>query len=135
MIDYKEIFKKIIDKNKNDSKWDIGDFVGMKSISNTNVGMVGQEFIESLCDALRIEHEFPLNKKKIRAKQNPWDIKINAIDFELKTATEDISGKFQFNHIRYHREYQAVLCLGVSPNDLYFNVWSKLTLQQIKLGN
>ncbi|MCK5103103.1 MAG: hypothetical protein KAR17_09815 [Cyclobacteriaceae bacterium] len=57
--------------------------------------------------------------------QSPWDIEISGIKFELKTATEDTSKKFQFNHIRYHRPYDAVLCLGVSPENLHFGVWTK----------
>jgi len=134
MPDYKNIFVHIIEKYKNHSKWDNGDFIGVKSISNTKVGEIGQEFIESLCQALKLQYSFPLNKNNERAKQSPWDIKINNISFELKTATEDTNGKFQFNHIRYHRDYQAVLCLGVSPNELYFNLWSKADIVTGKAG-
>lgn len=134
MESYRDIFKNIVNKHKNDTKWDKGDFIGIKSISNTNVGTVGQEFIESLCQLLKIEFEFPVNKQNLRATQSPWDIKINNINFELKTATEDTHNKFQFNHIRYHRDYQAVLCLGVSPNDLYFNLWSKADITTGKAG-
>jgi len=75
-----------------------------------------------------------LNKNQKRATQSPWDIQINNVKFELKTATEDTHGKFQFNHLRYHREYQAVLCLGVSPNALYFNLWSKADITTGKAG-
>ena len=110
------------------------NFVGMKSISNTDVGKVGQEFIESLCSHLKIPFNFPTNKNNQRANQSPWDIRINNINFELKTATEDTTGKFQFNHIRYHRDYNAVLCLGVSPNDLHFNLWSKADIVTGKAG-
>ena len=53
----------------------------------------------------------------------------------MKTATEDTTGNFQFNHIRYHRDYQAVLCLGVSPNDLFFALWSKADVVTGKAGN
>lgn len=53
----------------------------------------------------------------------------------MKTATEDTSKHFQFNHIRYHRKYHAVLCLGVSPADLYFGIWSKAEVVTGKAGN
>jgi hypothetical protein len=89
------------------------------------VGNVGQLFIEKLCEELSMPCFFPINKKGARLTQSPWDIKIANIEFELKTATEDVGGNFQFNHIRYHRPYQALLCLGVSPANLYFGVWSK----------
>jgi len=133
-MDFKLIFKHIIEKNKNNPKWDSGDFVEIKKISNTNVGAVGQEFIECVCDELKISFETPKNKQNKTAR-SPWDIKINKIEFELKTATEDIGGKFQFNHIRYHRDYDALLCLGVSPNNLYFNIWSKADVTTNKVGN
>lgn len=135
MIDFKSIFIDIINKHKNNPKWDSGDFIEIKKISNTNVGAVGQEFIENICIELKIPFSFPLNEKKVRINQSPWDIKINNIEFELKTATEDTGNKFQFNHIRYHRDYEALLCLGVSPNDLYFNLWSKADVATKKAGN
>ena len=134
MDHYRELFKEIILKHKNHNKWNEGDFVAIKSISNTNVGSVGQQFVESLCDYLKIPYNFPLNKKHTRASQSPWDIKINNITFELKTATEDTNGKFQFNHLRYHREYEAILCLGVSPNNLFFNIWTKADVVTGKAG-
>jgi hypothetical protein len=77
---------------------------------------------------------FPLTASGERATQSPWDIQINGIKFELKTATEDTGDHFQFNHIRYHRQYDAVLCLGVSPDNLYFGVWSKADVSTGKAG-
>lgn len=133
-MDFKSTFQQIIKKNKNNPKWDYGDFVEIKKISNTNVGAVGQEFIESVCEELKIPFETPKNKKN-KSARSPWDIKINNIQFELKTATEDTGDKFQFNHIRYHRDYHALLCLGVSPNNLYFNLWSKADVVTKKAGN
>lgn len=44
---------------------------------------------------------------------------------KLKTATEDVKGSFQFNHIRYHRTYDALLCVGISPESVSFDTWSK----------
>lgn len=134
MQEYRSLFKSIVAKYKNHTKWKEGDFIGIKSISNTKVGSVGQDFIESLCEQLNIPTVFPLNKDSKRITKSPWDIKINNINFELKTATEDTTGKFQFNHLRYHREYQAVLCLGVSPNELFFNLWSKADVVIGKAG-
>ena len=88
-----------------------------------------------LCGAISIPYTFPLRGNNTKATQSPWDIQICEVKFELKTATEDIGGNFQFNHIRYHREYDAVLCLGVSPNDLYFGLWSKADITTGKAGN
>lgn len=133
-IDYRELFISALENNQDDPKWGEGDFIGIKTVSNTKVGAVGQDFIESLCGELSIPCNFPLNKDELRSTQSPWDIGINGIKFELKTATEDTNGNFQFNHLRYHRPYDAVLCLGVTPNDLYFGVWSKADIATNKAG-
>lgn len=134
-VDYIKLFKSIVERHKNDKKWDDGNFVGIKSLSNTKVGTVGQDFIEGLCKTLNIPIDFPVNTQNKRLTQSPWDLKISNITFELKTATEDTTGNFQFNHIRYHRNYNAVLCLGVSPNELLFNLWSKADIVTGKAGN
>lgn len=134
MVDYIQLFKSIVEKYPNAAKWDNGSFAGIKSLSNTKVGTVGQDFIEVLCETLNIPIGFPVNKLSKRLTQSPWDMKIFDISFELKTATEDTNDKFQFNHIRYHRSYEAVLCFGVSPNELFFNLWSKADIVTGKAG-
>lgn len=125
MSDPIKLFEIVLSEFYNDTKWDNSVFGKIKTISNTKVGSVGQLFIERLCCELAMPCFFPINTKGKRSTQSPWDIKIADIEFELKTATEDTSGKFQFNHIQYHRTYQGLLCLGVSPSNLYFGIWSK----------
>lgn len=132
--DYKLMFIEALKKNVDNPKWKEGDFIGIKTVSNTKVGSVGQDFIESLCNTFLIPCSFPLRKDNTRVTQSPWDIEIYGIKFELKTATEDTSGSFQFNHIRYHRPYDAVLCLGITPNELYFGLWSKADVTTGKAG-
>lgn len=129
-----ELFAAVLTEFHNHPKWDGAVLGGIKTISNTKVGSVGQLFIERLCGELSIPCSFPTNPKGKRLAQSPWDIEIAGIKFELKTATEDISGKFQFNHIRYHRSYQGLICLGVSPKNLYFGVWSKADVTTGKAG-
>ena len=107
-INYKNLFLNALKKNVDDSKWNKGNFIGIKTVSNTKVGSIGQDFIEGLCNTLSIPCSFPLKKNKTRATQSPWDIEIDGVKFELKTATEDTNGNFQFNHVRYHRPYDAV---------------------------
>jgi len=133
--DYKNLFIEALKKNTDSPKWNEGDFIGIKTVSNTKVGSIGQTFIESLCDAFSIPYSFPVKENNTRLTQSPWDIEIHGVKFELKTATEDTTGNFQFNHIRYHRPYDAVLCLGVTPNELYFGVWSKADITTGRAGN
>ena len=134
MIDPIRLFKGVLYEFNNDLKWDNAVFAKIKIISNTKVGSVGQTFIERLCGELFIPCSFPTNSNGERLTQSPWDIKLSNIEFELKTATEDTNGNFQFNHIRYHRPYQGLLCLGVSPANLYFGIWSKADVATGKAG-
>lgn len=135
MCDPIKLFEAALTEYDNHSKWDGAPLGKIKTISNTKVGSVGQSFIEKLCTELNIPFSFPVNTSGGRLTQNPWDIKISGIQFELKTATEDTNNNFQFNHIRYHRPYQALLCLGVSPANLYFGIWSKADVVTGKAGN
>lgn len=134
MNDLLQLFSNVLEEFHDDTKWDGKPFGKIKIISNTKVGSVGQRFTEKLCEKLSIPFSFPVNLKGDRLTQSPWDIKIANIEFELKTATEDTNGKFQFNHIRYHRPYQALLCLGVTPVNLYFGVWSKADVTTGRAG-
>ena len=133
-IDHTQLFLNAVANNTDNPKWSEGDYIGIKTVSNTKVGSIGQDFIEGLCNALLIPCDFPKRTDGTRATQSPWDIEINNIKYELKTATEDVSGSFQFNHLRYHRPYEAVLCLGVTPNSLYFGIWSKADVATGKAG-
>ena len=134
MRDPIELFVSVLQEFHDDPKWIGATLGGIKTISNTKVGSVGQLFIERLCGQLSMPCSFPTNLKGKRTAQSPWDIEIANIKFELKTATEDTSGKFQFNHVRYHRPYEGLLCLGVSPKNLYFGVWSKGDVTTGKAG-
>lgn len=135
MVDAESILLDVLNSHSDSSKWIDSRFERIKRVSNSKVGEVGQDFVERLCKACGFECVFPTNAKGEKLKQSSWDIQINGIKFELKTATEDVSGAFQFNHIRYHRKYEAVLCLGVSPSSIYFNVWSKADVSTGVAGN
>ena len=116
------ILRRILDSYHNDPKWRGADFERIKYISNTQVGDVGQDLVVALCKKYGFEVELPTGR------QHPWDIKICGVTFEVKTATEDVKGAFQFNHIRHHRAYDALLCVGISPDDILFDAWSKATV-------
>ncbi|RTK95723.1 MAG: hypothetical protein EKK64_05865 [Neisseriaceae bacterium] len=134
MYDYDQLLVEIIAEHHNHSKWNNAIFGGIKTINNTKVGLVGQMFIEKLCNDLKLDCQYPMKSNGNRENQSPWDIKISGIKFELKTATEDVSNNFQFNHIRYHRDYDALICLGISPDKILFNVWTKAEVTTGKAG-
>jgi hypothetical protein len=134
MTDLGKLMLNVLDKHGDANKWVDSSFGKIRRLPNTKVGDVGQDFVEELCKLYKIDVSFPLDAKGKRAKQSPWDIRIGEVRFELKTATEDVSGCFQFNHIRYARDYQALLCLGIGPEEILFNLWSKADVATNKAG-
>ena len=119
MVDPHRILTRVLISHQDNPGWIGQPFERIKRISNTKVGDVGQEFIERYLTVLDCNYALP------DSRQSPWDIRIMGKTFEIKTASEDVSGAFQFNHIRYHREYDALLCIGISPADIHAGVWSK----------
>lgn len=135
MLESERILLEVLEGYSNASKWLDAPFGKIKQLSNTHIGDVGQDFVGRLCEELRLEYKFPLNRRGARARQNPWDMKINGKTFEVKTATEDVHRSFQFNHIRHHRPYDAVLCLGIAPDAILFDAWSKADIATGVAGN
>ena len=125
MCDYNSLMIDAINNNKNDDKWANAPFEGIKLVSNTAVGSVGQSFVRNVCNELGIANKPPITSKGKEAYNSPWDLKIENVTFEIKTASEDTKGRYQFNHVRLHREYDALLCIGISPDNIYFQVWTK----------
>ena len=131
-----QILLNVLSRYEDADKWKDSTFERIKRLSNTKVGDAGQDFVEVLCKELGFECDFPEpTSGGGRSRQSPWDIKIEGVTFELKTATEDVHEAFQFNHIRYHREYEALLCIGVAPESVLFDAWSKADVVTGKAGH
>ncbi|RKU20363.1 hypothetical protein C6503_06110 [Candidatus Poribacteria bacterium] len=122
------LMKDVIATYANNPKWVDAPLGDIKILSNTHIGNVGQDFIHQWCDVEDLNWELP------KSTQSPWDIRIESISFEVKTATEDVNDKFQFNHIRHHRDYQALLVLGIAPDEILFNAWRKGDVVEGKAG-
>ncbi len=114
-----QLMQDIIASYKNDDKWVGAPLGDIKVLNITHRGNVGQDFIRQWCQSNNMECELP------DSNFSPWDIRIESVTFEVKTATQDVNGVFQFNHIRHHRDYQALLCLGITPDEIRFGVWRK----------
>lgn len=135
MIDVHSILTGILEKHQDSDKWIGAPFEHIKRLSNTKVGQIGLDFVEQVCEEIGFDCEFPVDEMGKRIKTSAWDIKIENRTFELKTATEDVHGSFQFNHIRHHRTYQALLCVGISPDSVYFDSWTKGEVATGKAGH
>lgn len=134
MIDHSKLLIGILSRYSDSDKWSGQPFERIKRLSNTKVGDVGLDFVVALCENFGISVQVPTDKDGKRMRASPWDLQIGDWTFELKTATEDTSGSFQFNHIRYHRAYDALLCIGVSPSDIFMGAWSKAEVATGKAG-
>ena len=109
------------------SKWTDAPLEKFRHVENTNRGEIGEEFIRRF---LR-QHGI---KASNGSRLTPTDLRIFERRLEVKTASEDKGGSFQFNHIRHDRSYDYLLCLGISPAEILFNAWSKGTVAEGKAG-
>ena len=128
------LLREVLAEYTDADKWLGQPFEHIRRIPNTKVGDVGQDFVERLCKECGYKCIFPEKMDGTRLRQSPWDIRIEGKAFELKTASEDVSGSFQFNHIRYHRPYDALLCTGVAPSSIHVGAWSKADVTTGKAG-
>lgn len=125
----------VLDRHSDAGKWAGSRLEKIRRVPNTKVGDAGQDYVEEVCKLYGFGTKFPGEADSgKRSRQSSWDIQIDGIKFELKCATEDVAGAFQFNHIRYAREYEALMCLGVGPENIYFNIWSKADVATGKAG-
>lgn len=120
----------LVDKHskKRDVKWNGSKYYEWKIMPATQKGDCGEEviccFINNYID---IENAEIINRGK-----GDFDILTESgVKIECKTATEDINGGFQFNGIKKNIGYDYVFGLGVSPNDLWFNIWSKKEMKKL----
>ena len=112
------LFLEVISTKLIHEKWAGKPHQAFKNLPNSSKGDAGEEFIKRYAIALGFSAE------KLR-RLGDWDVKINDKKFEVKLASEDSTGHFQFNHIRYDSKYDYLLCLGVTPDRLLFNIWDK----------
>jgi len=128
MIDPLKLFRDIALSKLIDKKWTGQPHEGFKHLGNTSKGDAGQEFITKYAEELGFTAEN-------FGRTGDRDVEIETKNFEVKLASEDTSGSFQFNHIRLDYRYDFLLCLGVTPNNLLFKIWSKADVATDKAGN
>lgn len=128
MTDPAQIFLEVIGSKLIHEKWAGKPHEAFKNLANTSKGDAGQEFL------VRYANQLGFNAKN-HGRNGDWDIEIEDRKFEVKLASEDVSGSFQFNHIRYDSKYDFLLCLGVAPDKLLFGIWDKGQLAKGEAGN
>jgi len=111
----------ILGDRSNIDKWKDSTFEVVKKAPKTPQGDFGEyvtrDIIRSICK---------LEAERINEGKGDFDILVATIlEMEHKLATEDSNNMFQFNNIKKKAIYDYVFTLGVSPEHLWFNIWSK----------
>jgi len=127
-IDPLVLLLKIAEEKNIDEKWSNKPLYPVKILANSSKGDLAEAFITELCKLLGFKVEGGTTRL------GDYDLEINNKKFEVKMATEDLSGNFQFNHLRYDYTYDWVLCLGISPEEILFEIYSKSDMATGKAG-
>ena len=114
-----DLMLRVIREHTPQSKWTGSPLEPFRQVANTNRGDIGEEFIARYLESFDI----PVHRSESRIME--WDLEIGGKRFEVKTASEDSGGSFQFNHVRLDRNYDYLLCLGIRPAEILFEAWRK----------
>lgn len=104
-----------------ESKWTDSKYERIKFMSTTDKGNFGENFTTELLNNIGIKAE------RVNRGIGDFDILLSKYDIKLehKLATEDVNNSFQFNAFDKNKNYDYVFCLGVSPNELLFDIIEK----------
>ena len=123
-----ELMVDIIKEHAPEDIWQESPLIGYRSLGNTNRGEIGEEFIRRYLKAAKI----PVGNG---GRTSRTDMQIAGHRFEAKTASMGAKGTFQFNHVRLDRAYEYLICLGICPNEIMFNMWRKGAVAEGKAGS
>jgi hypothetical protein len=123
-----ELLIEIIKEHVPEDIWQGSPLIGYRILGNTNRGQIGEEFIYRYVRNAEIE----ATKGRRTATT---DVLIANRRFEIKTASLGANGTFQFNHVRLDRNYAYLLCLGICPNEIVFNMWRKGDVAEGRAGH
>ncbi len=122
-----ELLAEIIKEHAPEDIWQGSLLLGYRILGNTNRGQIGEAFI----------HRY-LNHHGIQAgggiRTALTDMRILGHACEVKTASLGANGTFQFNHVRLDRQYEVLLCLGICPTEIVFNMWRKGDVAEGRAG-
>lgn len=105
------------------SEWVGKKFGSLKLASSTEKGNIGEDFLAALLREMgRVDVEV------VKGRRGEYDVGVGAVKFEVKVATLDVHGSFQFNGVRYDTKYTHLFFLGVLPESLRYEIVAKQTL-------
>jgi hypothetical protein len=113
-----DLLVEIIKKHAPKDIWEGSPVAGYRLLGNTNRGEIGEEFVRRYLEVSKIKCT-----RGVRTALT--DMGILKSHLEIKTASLGANGTFQFNHVRLDRKYNYLLCIGICPNDIVFEMWRK----------
>ena len=122
-----ELLVEIIREHAPEDIWRDSPMIGYRMLDNTNRGAIGEEFVRRYLAAHSID-------TGNGGRTSKTDIRIGDLRFEVKTASLGAGGTFQFNHVRLDRQYDYLLCLGICPQRVVFNMWRKGAVAENRAG-
>ncbi len=111
------------------SKWTDKPLYSIKILDNSCKGDLAEEFVMEYCKKLGFKVEYG------KSRLGDYDLDIEGKKFEVKMATEDQTGSFQFNHIRYDYKYDYLICVGITPDSILFAIFTKAEVVTGKAGS
>jgi len=123
-----ELMLEVIQEHSPPTIWTGAPLAAFRQVANTNRGDIGEEFVWRYL----AQHGIEVSKAGSRVSKS--DMEVFGSRIEIKTASEDTGGNFQFNHVRLDRKYDYLLCLGVRPHEIVFNAWPKGEVSEGKAG-
>ena len=129
MTDPLNLLIELAKKKTIDSKWTDKPLYSIKILDNSCKGDLAEEFVMEYCKKLGFKVEFG------KSRLGDYDLDIEGKKFEVKMATEDKNGNFQFNHIRYDYKYHYLICIGITPDSILFTIHTKADVATGKAGS
>ena len=123
-----QMMLQVIKEHTPQTIWTGAPLGAFRQVANTNRGDIGEVFLTRFLTRLGVA----ASRSSSRVSRS--DMVIAGKDMEVKTASEDTNGSFQFNHIRLDRQYDYLFCLGVRPSSIVFNAWRKGEVSEGKAG-
>ena len=108
-------------------RWDTGRFRAIKALSATEKGNIAEDFVQWLGKYNGFEAE------RHPSRRGPWDVRVAGFTIEVKMATQDVNGAFQFNGIRYDYQVDLIFVLGIAPDEVWFNLYARRDLFDLTL--
>lgn len=110
-----------------EDKWHKSKYETVKVAPNTPKGDFGESVLSDLINTLT-----DTKSEIINGGKGEFDVLTDSgVKIECKLATEDTSGAFQFNGLKKDVDFDYAFGLGVSPNEMWFGIWSKDEVQNL----